>query len=102
MHYGKNMKNEKLSAAIGDFAISLTMLTCTLAVQAIVFGLLWGWYIVPLGLPPITWVHGFMLLILFRTAIYRSGDETTPSLTKSMTAWIIAGIAGYLCSGFVA
>lgn len=101
----KDEKEESAEAALTGCLITLLTLPIGVVVKAIALRSLWLWFVVPLGLPPISAPHAFGLAILFAVFTPKSGatDHNKTALQRgiegvavSILGPVLAMLAGYL------
>jgi hypothetical protein len=93
--------------------IGLVGLIVVLALSSIlkgyVFSILWGWFIVPLGMPAVTvpWAIGISILVSLATYQYNANDEKKDpdGLTKALSVGLVLPLFsllfGYIAHSFM-
>ena len=98
-------KHTSLSAVVGALVIAIAMFFAMMILQGFVFSQLWKWYLVPLGLPVIGYLHAFMIILMGRLITYKpfTKEETTEGFKRSgqiITLWLFAWGVGYMLSSY--
>jgi hypothetical protein len=76
-----------------------------ITLQGFVFSQLWKWYLVPLGMPLIGYVHAFMIIMMGRLVTYKAplDEEKRDAVKKTgqiVTIWLFAWGVGYMLSSY--
>ena len=74
---------DKGLTCLGATAAVLIALVASIAINGFVLERLWEWFVVPLGAPPITFVHALGIAILFGAF----GLTKAPNVDKEKASW---------------
>lgn len=88
---------------VGTYAIVVPLVACVIAWKTWVFTVLWGWFIVPFGLPPITLGWGIGIGLTFGAMRYSTPvkrDDDTGIALRNFAFWTF-GPAVALGIGFL-
>ena len=96
-----NKQQGEQEVTIGGCLAVLVLFIPATIWSALVTSIIWGWFVVPLGVPPIGIAHAIGLTLLIRTTVLQANVATkTVSVEDKIYAWIF-GPAFVLLVGWV-
>ena len=85
---------------------AVCIIVAFIALQGIIFGSLWDWYVTPLGVASLSYVQALMILLMGRLVVYRIQhiDDQKAKMQKVMrglAVWLFVWGLGFCLRPFV-